>query len=247
MNGSGPAIVITGASRGIGAAVARLAAERGFRVCVNYNSHASAAEAIVADICARGGQAFAFGTSTGDDDGVKDMFAAVHERFGGLDALVNNAGIYGEPRAIEEISVDELRAIFSVNVIGYFLCAREAFRLMSRANGGRGGRIVNVSSIAGSNGGSQGRCPYAATKGAVNTLSLGLSKEGAPLGITSNVFSPGLTRTELNPPGRVERLETSIPLGRAGTPEEMAAGILWLLSEEAAYCTGMEIKMSGGR
>lgn len=240
-------VIVTGGSRGIGAATARLAGRRGYRVCVNYRARADAAESVVGDILAAGSEAMAFEADTADEEAVVAMFAAVAERWGRIDALVNNAGIYGDERPVEDMSAAELRAMMDVNVIGYIICAREAVRRMSVRRGGRGGRIVNVSSIAGNNGGSPGRVHYAASKGAINAFTLGFAREVAPEGITVNAFSPGLTPTDLNPPGRVERLGPTVPIGRAGTPEEMAAGIMWLLSDEAAYCVGANLVMSGGR
>lgn len=240
-------LLVTGASRGIGACVARLAAERGYRVCVNYRASGAEAQAVVAQISAGGGEAFAFGCDTADEAGVAAMFAEVDARFGRLDALVNNAGIYGEQRLVEDLGAAEIRRLLDVNVLGHVLCAREAIRRMAPNHGGQGGRIVNVSSIAGQNGGSAGRTLYALSKGAVDTFTRGLAKEVAPHGITVNGFAPGLTDTAFNPPGRVATLGGTVPLGRAGRPEEMAAGILWLLSDEARYCTGSTLTMSGGR
>lgn len=240
-------VIVTGGSRGIGAATARLVGRRGYRVCVSYRSRSDAAEAIVAEIAAGGGEAVAIAADLSDEEAVTAVFTAVVERWGRVDALVNNAGTYGEERRVEEMSAAELRTMFDVNVVGCFICAREAIRRMSTRHGGRGGRIVNVSSVAGTNGGSGGRVHYAASKGAINAFTLGLAKEVAGEGITVNAFSPGLTWTDLNPPGRVERLGPTVPIGRAGTAEEMAAGILWLLSDEAAYCVGANLVMSGGR
>ncbi|KMK64923.1 SDR family NAD(P)-dependent oxidoreductase [Puniceibacterium sp. IMCC21224] len=240
-------LLVTGGSRGIGACVARQAAGRGYRVCVNYRSSAAEAKTVVDEIQLAGGQAFAYGCDTADDDAVKAMFTEVDRRFGRLDALVNNAGMYGDLRPVEDLSAGEIRRLLDVNVMGYIICAREALRRMAPRHGGSGGRIVNVSSIAGQNGGSPGRTLYALSKGAIDTFSKGLSKEGAPDGITVNTFAPGLTDTDFNPPGRVASLAKSVPLGRVGEPEEMAAGILWLLSDEASYCTAATLTMSGGR
>lgn len=240
-------LVITGGSRGIGACVARLAGSRGYSVCVNYQTSVDTAESVVRDIEEAGGSAFAFSADTSDESAVAAMFDATMERFGRLDALVNNAGVYGEKCAVEALEVGEIRRLLDINILGYLLCAREAVRRMAPRHGGYGGRIVNVSSIAGQNGGSQGRVLYAASKGAIDTFTAGLGRELAPDGITVNGFAPGLTDTDFNPPGRVDSLANTVPLGRAGKPEEMAAGILWLLSDEASYCTSATLKMSGGR
>lgn len=243
----GKVLMVTGSSRGIGACVAKLAARRGYCVCVNYQNSGDAAEAVVAEIGEAGGEAFAFRADTADADAVRTMFQAARDAFGRVDALVNNAGLYGEQRAVEDLSAAEIRRLLDINVLGYFLCAGEAVRHMAPRHGGRGGRIVNVSSIAGQNGGSDGRVLYAASKGAVDTFSAGLAKEVARDGITVNTFAPGLTDTAFNPPGRVDSLAATVPLGRVGQPDEMAAGILWLLSDEASYCTAATLKMSGGR
>ena len=240
-------LLVTGGSRGIGASVARLAAQRGYRVCINYQSSAATADALVDEIRQAGGEAFAYRADTSDADAVRAMFDEVRRVFGRVDALVNNAGTYGELRNAEDLTAEEIRRLLDVNVVGYFLCAGEAIRHMAPRHGGQGGRIINVSSIAGQNGGSTGRLLYGTSKGAIDTFTIGLAKEVARDGITVNTFAPGLTDTAFNPPGRVESLADTIPLGRAGTPEEMAGGILWLLSDEAAYCTGASLKMSGGR
>lgn len=243
----GKVLIVTGGSRGIGACVAKLAARRGYRVCLNYQNNRHAAEAVVAEIGKAGGKAFAFRADTAEPDAVRAMFQTARDAFGQVDALVNNAGVYGEQRAVEDLSATEIRRLLDINVLGYFLCAGEAIRHMAPRHGGRGGRIVNVSSIAGQNGGSAGRALYAASKGAVDTFTAGLAKEVARDGITVNAFAPGLTDTAFNPPGRVDSLAGTVPLGRAGQPHEMAAGILWLLSDEASYCTAATLKMSGGR
>jgi NAD(P)-dependent dehydrogenase (short-subunit alcohol dehydrogenase family) len=244
---TGKALVITGAASGIGAEVARLAGAAGWRVCVNYRSREAEANAVVARITAAGGEAFAHGCDTADPAGVEAMFDAAHKRFGRLDALVNNAGMYGEQRAVADLTAEEIRRLLEVNVLGYVICAGQAIRRMATRQGGAGGRIVNVSSIAGKNGASPGRVLYGLSKGAIDTFTKGLAKEVAPDGITVNAFAPGLTDTGFNPPGRVAALADSVPLGRAGTPTEMARGVLWLLSDDAAYCTGSCLTMSGGR
>lgn len=240
-------LVVTGGSRGIGAEVAKLGAARGYNVCVNYAFNEDAAQDVVDAIKQTGGHAFAHCANTADEAAVEAMFAATKDRYGRVDVLVNNAGIYGDQKRLEELTFDDLDQIFRINVSGYFLCAKYAVRHMAMKNGGNGGRIVNVTSIAGANGGSPGRLHYAASKGAIDTFSLGLAKEVAGDGITVNAFAPGLTDTDLHPPGRLEKLAPTVPLGRAAKPSEMAAGILWLASAEASYCTGAMLKMSGGR
>lgn len=243
----GRTLIVTGGSRGIGAATSRLAARRGWRVCVNYRARAAEADGVVAAIEAAGGEAMAFQADTADATAVAAMFDAAAARWGSIDGLVNNAGTYGEERRVDSLDPADLRALLDVNVVGCFVCAREAVRRMSTRHGGRGGRIVNISSIAGANGGSPGRVHYAASKGALNAFTLGLAREVAAEGISVNAFSPGLTATEMNTPERLERLGPTVPIGRVGTADEMAAGVLWLLSDEAGYCAGANLVMSGGR
>lgn len=240
-------LIVTGASRGIGAEVARQAGRRGYAVCVNYSQDAEGAAAVVHEIESEGGRALAFQADTADEDAVAAMFAHVDHAFGPVTDLVNNAGLMGGSYHVADLDIAVLRRLMDVNVIGYFLCCREAIRRMSTARGGKGGRIVNVSSIAAVNGSVGERVHYAASKGAVNSMTIGLSREVAREGINVNTFSPGLTRTSMNPPGRVDRLENTIPIGRAGTAEEMARGILWLLSDDAAYAVGANLVLSGGR
>ncbi|MCF3933733.1 SDR family oxidoreductase [Acuticoccus sp. M5D2P5] len=240
-------LVVTGASRGIGAATARRAAARGWRVCVNYRTDAAAAERVVAAIRDDGGDAFEVRADTADEAAVIAMFDTVAERYGRIDALVANAGTYGTARRVADLPVAEMRQMLETNVLGLMICAREAVRRMSTRSGGAGGRIVTVSSVAGMNGGSGQRTHYAASKGAVNAFTLGLAKEVAGEGINVNTVSPGLTWTDMNPPGRLEAIEHTVPIGRAAQPEEIAAGIVWLLSDEASYCVGANLTMSGGR
>ena len=240
-------IIITGASRGIGAATARLAAERGYSVCVNYLRSRAEAEAVVDEIESLGGAAFAFRADTSVEAEVRDLFDATAGRFGGIEALVNSAGIMGGPTRLDGLSAQEMVRLFEINVFGCLLCCREAVRRMSTGNGGKGGSIVNVSSVAATNGSSGERVHYAASKGAVNSFSVGLSREVAREGIRVNLLSPGLTRTALNPPERLARLEGTVPIGRVAEPAEIARGILWLLSAEADYCVGANVVMSGGR
>lgn len=240
-------LIVTGASRGIGAEVACQGARRGYAVCANYSQDAEGAADIVAAIEAEGGKALAFQADTADEDAVAAMFAHVDQELGPVTDLVNNAGLMGGSYRVADLDIAVLRRLMDVNVIGYFLCCREAIRRMSTARGGKGGRIVNVSSIAAVNGSVGERVHYAASKGAVNSMTIGLSREVAREGINVNTFSPGLTWTSMNPPGRIESIEHTIPIGRAGTAEEMAKGILWLLSDDAAYAVGANLVLSGGR
>lgn len=244
-------MIVTGGSRGIGAAVARLAAERGYAVCIAYRSDADAAGAVVADIVAKGGAALAVQADTGVEADVRRLFEAAEAAFGPVDALVNNAGILERQARVEDIDAARLSRVFTTNVIGVFLCAAEAVRRMSTRHGGRGGGIVNVSSRASRLGSPGEYVDYAASKAAVDTLTIGLSKEVATEGIRVNEVSPGLIHTEIHArggePGRVARLASGVPMQRGGTAEEVAAAVLWLLSDEASYCTGTNIDVAGGR
>jgi NAD(P)-dependent dehydrogenase (short-subunit alcohol dehydrogenase family) len=247
---SGRVLLVTGGSRGIGAQVALLAAERGYRVCINYVSNEAAAHALLARIEAMGivgSMSMAYQADTSHEQAVKSMFEAVGKQLGPVTDLVNSAGIMGGPTRLESLSYDELRRMFEVNVFGAMLCAREAIRVMSTEHGGTGGRVVNVSSVAASHGSAGERLHYAASKGAINAFTVGLAKEVIGQGIRVNAFSPGVTATEMNSPERLARVVPNIPAGRAGTPAEMAKGIMWLLSDEAGYCVGANLVMGGGR
>ena len=244
-------VLVTGASRGIGAATARLAGARGYAVCVNYLASPDAARAIAGQVEEAGGRAMTFQADTASEDDVERLFAAVDARFGRLTALVNNAGTTGGARLVAEVDSEMLRRVFDVNVVGCFLCAREAVRRMSTKSGGAGGAIVNVSSMASRIGGGGEWVHYAASKGAVDTLTVGLAREVADQGIRVNAVGPGLIDTDLHAaagfPDRVERLAPSVPMKRAGGPEEVAETILWLMSEAASYVTGAIVPVSGGR
>jgi len=244
-------MIVTGGSRGIGAAVARLAAQRGYAVCIAYRSDAAAAASIVTEIVTRGGRALAVQADTGNEADVRRLFEAAHAAFGPVDALVNNAGILERQARVEDIDAARLARVFTTNVIGTFLCAAEAVRRMSMRHGGRGGNIVNVSSRAARLGSPGEYVDYAASKAAVDTLTIGLSKEVATEGIRVNAVSPGLIHTGIHArggePGRVDRMAPGVPMQRGGTAEEVAAAILWLLSDEASYCTGTNIDVAGGR
>jgi NAD(P)-dependent dehydrogenase (short-subunit alcohol dehydrogenase family) len=244
-------VLITGAGRGIGAATARLAAERGYSVCINYHTNATAADGVVQEIKAKGGNAMAIQGDVGSESDVVRMFQEVDEAFGTLRALVNNAGIVERQTRLEAMNSARLERIFTVNVRGSFLCAREAVRRMSTRNGGKGGAIVNVSSMAALLGAAGEYIDYAATKAAIDAMTVGLAKEVAEEGIRVNAVRPGIIDTEIHASSgeanRVERVKGSIPMKRAGEPEEVADAILWLLSDQASYCTGAFINVSGGR
>jgi len=244
-------ILITGGGRGIGAACALLAAEQGYRVCINYRSDAAAAAQVVRAIEAQGGAALALQADMADEAEVERLFAEVDARCGRLDALVNNAGVLARQMRVDQMDAARIRRIMDTNVVGPFLCAREAVRRMSTRHGGSGGAIVNVSSRAAVLGSPNEYVDYAASKAALDALTIGLSKEVAGEGIRVNGVRPGLIHTTMHAdggePGRVERLQGSVPMGRGGEPEEVARAVMWLLSEAASYTTGSFIEVSGGR
>lgn len=243
--------IITGAGRGIGAATALLAASRGYAVCVNYMKNEAAARAVVDAIAAAGGRAIAMQGDVSQEADVVKLFEAVDWELGTVTALVNNAGILERQMRVEAMDAARIRRVLDTNVVGSFLCAREAVRRMSTNRGGKGGSIVNVSSGAARWGSPDEYIDYAASKGAVDSMTVGLSKEVAAEGIRVNAVRPGLVITDIHAaggePGRVERMKGSVPLGRGGMPEEVAHAILWLLSDEASFVTGAFIDVSGGR
>jgi NAD(P)-dependent dehydrogenase (short-subunit alcohol dehydrogenase family) len=244
-------LIVTGASRGIGAATAQLAAARGFQVCVNYLRQQSAAEKIVAAIRQKGGTAIALQADVSKESEVVRLFDDATRQLGPITALVNNVGIVERQSRLDEIDEARLQRVFATNVFGSFLCAREAVRRMSTRYGGQGGAIVNVSSGAARIGSPNEYIDYAATKGAIDTLTLGLAKEVAEEKIRVNAVRPGHIYTELHAlggePNRVERVKAGVPMQRGGQPEEVANAILWLLSEEASYVTGAILDVTGGR
>ncbi|WP_341837544.1 SDR family oxidoreductase [Chitinophaga pollutisoli] len=244
-------MIITGASRGIGAATALLAARAGYAVAVNYHQNKPAAEAVVAEIVRNGGTAKAIQANVAVEPGVLALFEACDKHFGIPDALVNNAGILEQQMRVEELTEDRLRRIFASNITGPFLCAREAVKRMSLKYGGRGGTIVNVSSVAAKTGSPGEYTDYAASKGAIDTLTVGLAKEVAEEGIRVNAVRPGFIYTDIHAdggePGRVDRVKASVPLKRGGLPAEVAEAILWLASDKSAFTTGGFIDVSGGR
>ena len=239
-------MLVTGGGRGIGAATARLAAERGYAVCVNYRSDRAAAEKLAKEI---GGIAVAADVAVEGD--VVRMFEAIDARLGRLSALVNNAGVVDKGARVETISSARLERMFGINVYGSFLCAREAIKRMSRKHGGAGGAIVNVSSIAAKLGGAGEYVDYAAAKGAIDTFTIGLAKELGADGIRVNAVRPGIINTEIHAssgdPARLGRIGATAPVGRYGEPEEIARAILWLASDEASYTTGALLDVAGGR
>ena len=245
------AILITGASRGIGAATAVLAASKGYRVCVNYRSDAIAASAIVDQIEKNGGRAMAVQADVSLESDVVRLFRTIDRELSSLDALVNNAGILEPQMRVEDMTVERMQRVFATNVIGSMLCAREAVKRMSTKHGGKGGAIVNLSSMAARLGSPNEYVDYAASKGAVDSLTIGLAKEVGGEGIRVNAVRPGLIHTEMHAsggePGRVDRLKATTPMQRGGEPDEVARAILWLLSDEASYVTGTFIDVSGGR
>jgi NAD(P)-dependent dehydrogenase (short-subunit alcohol dehydrogenase family) len=243
-------ILVTGGSRGIGAATARLAARRGYDVCLTYATRDADAAEVVADCTAAGVRALAVRADVTVESDVVQAFDAAAS-LGPLVALANNAGVVDRQSRVEDMSVDRVRRMLDVNVVGAFVAAREAVRRMSTARGGQGGSIVNVSSRAAVLGSPGEYVDYAAAKAAVDTLTVGLAKEVAACGIRVNAVRPGLIETEIHAwggePGRVDRLAATVPLGRGGRPEEVAELIVWLLSDAASYVTGALVDVSGGR
>jgi len=246
-----PVMVVTGASRGIGAATARLAAERGYAVCINYRRERATGEALASEIEAAGGRAIAVAADVASEPEVARLFATVDERLGRLAVLVNNAGILAPTARVEDMDAERLARVLATNVIGCFLCAREAVRRMSTRHGGAGGAIVNVSSAAARLGAPGEFVDYAASKGALDTFTAGLAKEVGGEGIRVNAVRPGLIHTDIHASAgdaeRVERLGATVPMRRAGHPLEVARAILWLAGEESGYTTGTFIEVSGGR
>lgn len=246
-----PVLLVTGGSRGIGAATALLAAERGYAVAVNYAHNSLAADEVVRHIRAHGGQAIAIQADVSVETQVLAMYKKIDAKLGPLSALVNNAGVVAVASRVDEVTTDRLRRLFDTNVLGSFLCAREAVLRMSTRHGGAGGSIVNVSSIAARLGGAGQYVDYAATKGAIDTFTLGLAQEVVAEGIRVNAVRPGIIDTDIHAsggqPDRAGRLASTVPMHRAGTAKEVAHSILWLLSDQASYTTGALIDVAGGR
>ncbi len=244
-------ILITGGSRGIGAATARLAAQRGYDVAISYVGNVPAARAVVADIEAQGRKGLAVQADSAKPDDVKRLFAAVDETFGRLDAFFNNAGIFAPAMPFLDLPLDRVERMIAVNTTGAFLCAQEAARRMSTKRGGRGGSIVNMSSIASWLGGAPGVVDYGASKGAIDSMTIGMAKELAGEGVRVNAVRPGLIDTDIHAtagdPGRIARLASSIPLQRGGRADEIAETVLWLCSDAASYIIGQRLDVAGGR
>jgi NAD(P)-dependent dehydrogenase (short-subunit alcohol dehydrogenase family) len=244
-------IIITGASRGIGAAVAKLVGAQGFPVVVNFANGAAAAQDVVAQIVAAGGRAIAIQGDVSREEDVMKLFEQATRELGPLQGLVNNAGVTGGFARVEAVTTESLTQVLGVNVIGTILCAREAVRRMSLRHGGTGGAIVNISSLAARTGGAGEWVHYAASKGAIDTFTIGLAREVANEGIRVNAVAPGLIETDLHTtngePGRPARLAPTVPMQRAGTANEVAEGVLWLLSSAASYTTGTILEIGGGR
>jgi len=244
-------VVVTGGSRGIGAATAVLAAQKGYAVVVNYKSNKAAASQVVKKIAASGGRAIAVAGDVSAEADVIRLFETAVSEFGQVDALVNNAGILEQHMALEDMTAERISRVLNTNVLGSLLCAREAVKHMSTENGGSGGSIVNVSSIAAKLGSPNEYIDYAATKGAVDTFTIGLATEVAGSGIRVNAVRPGVIYTEIHASGgepqRVDRVKSSVPMKRGGTADEVAQAVLWLMSAEASYTTGAFIDVSGGR
>ena len=244
-------LLITGGSRGIGAATAHLAASHGYAVCINYVGREDAANAVVADIEKNGGKALMVQGDTSSETDVLRLFETCERELGSITHLVNNAGITGPCSRLVDLSAEDLQRVLAINIGGYFLCAREAVKRMSTQFNGSGGAIVNVSSRASTLGGPNEWIHYAASKGATDTFTIGLAKEVADEGIRVNAVSPGLIDTEIHAsaglPDRVARLAPGVPMKRAGSAAEVAETILFLLSDAASYVTGTCVEVSGGR
>jgi len=244
-------MIVTGGGRGIGAAIALLAARRGYAVIVNYAENAAAAADVVKNIKTSGGDALAVQADVARQADILKLFQTADSAFGALRALVNNAGITGGFARVDEVSEATLARVLAVNVTGAFLCAGQAVKRMSTRHGGRGGSIINISSRAAVYGCAGEWVHYAATKGAIDTLTVGLAREVAQEGIRVNTVAPGLIESDLHAaagaPDRPRRMAPSIPVGRPGVPDEVAGAVLWLASDEASYVTGATIAVSGGR
>ena len=244
-------IIITGGSRGIGAATARLAGQRGYAVCISYLQNSEAAQTVVDSIQSRDGRAIAVQADISEENDVIRLFQTAERELGPITALVNNAGILERQMRLEEMDAARLNRIFRTNITGAFLCAREAVRRMSTKNGGKGGALVNVSSGASRLGSPGEYIDYAASKGAMDTMTIGLAKEVAMEGIRVNAVRPGFIYTDIHAsggePDRIERVKAFVPMRRGGQPEEVAHTILWLLSDEASYTTGSFIDVTGGK
>ncbi|MFL9879563.1 SDR family oxidoreductase [Herbaspirillum rhizosphaerae] len=246
-----PVILITGGSRGVGAATARLAAAAGYDVAISFVSNESAALAVKTDVEATGRKALAIRADSADPEQVAQLFGAIDREFGRLDVLVNNAAVLAPQTRLEDLPFERMQRIFAVNAIGPILCAQQATKRMSYRHNGRGGSVINISSASARLGSPNEYVDYAASKGAVETFTTGFAKEVAREGIRVNCIRPGHIYTEMHAsggePGRVDRVKDSIPMGRGGQPEEVARAILWLASTEASFITGTFLDVTGGK
>jgi len=244
-------LLVTGGGRGIGAAICRLGSAAGYRVAGNYAANASAARALVEEIEAAGGEAIAVKGDVGSEADILSIFEAVNRTYGRLDAFVNNAGVVDAKARVDEMSAARLERIMRINVVGSILCAREAVKRMSTRHGGKGGSIVNISSAAAVLGAPDNYVDYAASKGAIDTFTIGLAREVALEGIRVNAVRPGVIDTDIHAsggqPDRVALIQDTLPMKRAGTADEVAAAVLYLLSDTASYTTGAILNVSGGR
>ncbi len=244
-------VLITGGSRGIGAETARLAAKQGYRVCISYVDNKEAADSVINDIQSAGGQAMAVQADIANEEQVIDLFDSAEKAFGPTFALVNNAGILLQQMRLENMTPERINRVFSVNVTGSFICAREAVRRMALSRGGKGGVIVNLSSLAAKLGAPDEYIDYAASKGAIDTMTIGLAKEVAAEAIRVNAVRPGIVRTDIHAsggePGRISRISPLIPMKRAGEPGEIAKAVIWLISDDSSYVTGALLDIAGGR
>lgn len=244
-------MIVTGGSRGIGAEIATLGAADGYAVCISYVKNKAAADAVVAAIREAGGTAIAVAADMAVEADILRLFTTVDQELGTLTALVNNAGILETQMRVDQMDVARMQRIFNTNIVGTFVCAREAVKRMSTKYGGAGGAIVNISSVAARAGGPGEYVDYAASKGAVDTLTIGLAKEVATEGIRVNAVRPGVIYTEIHAsggePGRVDRVKANVPMQRGGEAREVAQAAIWLLSEHASYTTGSFLDVAGGR
>jgi len=251
MKNESTTVLVTGGSRGIGAAACRLLAARGHAVAINYARDAAAAEALVSGIRAEGGQALAVQADVADAAQVAAMFERIDRELPLLAGLVNNAGVVDLPARVDEMDAARLQRMFAINVFGSFHCAREAVRRMSSKHGGRGGAIVNIGSAAARLGSPNQYVDYAAAKGAIDTFTIGLAREVATEGVRVNAIRPGIIETEIHAsgglPDRAKQMAPMVPMQRAGSPDEVAQAIVWLLSDAASYTTGAILDVSGGR
>jgi len=244
-------MIVTGAGRGIGAAIAKLAGARGYDLCVNYARSKAPAEALAAEIRAAGGKAVAIQADVSRDDEVRRLFAEVDRQLGRVDVLVNNAGIIGRQCRAEAMDAELLQQVFAANTFSVFYCNREALRRMSTLHGGQGGSIITVSSVAARHGGLAAETPYAASKGALDSMTVGLAKEVGKEGVRVNAIRPGMIETEIHDAhggqATIDAVAPTVPIGRAGSPVEVAEAVLWLASDAASYVHGAVIDVSGGR